>query len=543
MGAAIQPLPFGKYFLLERIATGGMAEIYKAKYRAEGGFEKTLVIKKILPHLAQDDEFVTMFRDEAALTVRLNHTNIVQVFDFGRTGEDYFLAMEYVQGQNLRAVMRRCQELGAPVPIPFALYGTTEVAKGLAYAHSRRDETDTAMQIVHRDITPSNILVSYEGEFKIADFGIAKAAARATGTQAGMIKGKASYLSPEQVLGKQAVDGRADIFALGAVLWEAVVGKKLFTGDSDFEIMNKITSEPIPKPSSRNAAIPPEIDTVVMKCLERDRDKRYSNASALQKDLTVLQTKFAGNITTVDISNFLRRLFKKEMEAEKEASKSFARAPLPNEAALIKAANEGATLAEPGTRGGIAAPARKGSSMATIAIVVALAAMAALAAVAVSRFGKGPSPVETPLAAISPTPLPIASAAASPEPTVSVVTQSSPAPTETAAIVATPHAARSPVVRASPAATAKPTAAAMATPVDASGNATGVVKIDSDPWGEIFVDGKDTGRQTPAFDLKLSEGRHEIRLVNSVRKLEARVTVFVDAKNAQKIAVKLAPIQ
>ena len=160
MGAAIQPQPFGKYFLLERIATGGMAEIYKAKYRAEGGFEKTLVIKKILPHLAQDEEFITMFRDEAALTVRLNHANIVQVFDFGRNGEDYFLAMEYVQGQNLRAVMRRCQELGAPVPVPFALFAITEVAKGLAYAHARRDESDTAMQIVHRDVTPSNNHVS-----------------------------------------------------------------------------------------------------------------------------------------------------------------------------------------------------------------------------------------------------------------------------------------------------------------------------------------------------------------------------------------------
>lgn len=521
MGAATQPQPFGKYYLLERIATGGMAEIFKAKYRAEGGFEKTLVIKRILPHLAQDDDFIAMFRDEAHLTVRLNHANIVQVFDFGKHEEDYFLAMEYVQGQNLRQVMRRCQELGAPVPIPFALLAVNEVAKGLNYAHTRRDDSDQLLGVIHRDVTPSNVLVSYEGEVKIADFGIAKAQSRASGTQAGMIKGKAAYLAPEQVMGRP-IDARVDLFSLGAVLWEMLVGRKLFTGDTDFEIMAKITKGPIPAPSQANAAIPPDIDHVVMRCLERDPERRYPGAAALQKDLTPLLQKYGATVTTVDVSSFLRRIFRKEMEAEREASKSLR---LPT-AAQLDAASEGATLIGGADR--LPAVKRKPGRTAPW-MVAGVGLLVGAGAFLGARFAPAPDAV---IVIASPTPValasPHASALASPGPTPERAAD--PTPTPTPKVTSTKIA----LVRPSPSPSATPTRAA--TPIR-----YGVLKLDSQPWGEIYVDGRKIGRQTPAFDLKLPAGTHEIRLVNPVQKLETSFRITVEADRTVKKSVKLQP--
>ena len=552
MGAAIQPQPFGKYFLLEKIATGGMAEIYKAMYRAGGDFEKTLVIKRILPHLATDQEFVAMFRDEAKLTVRLNHANIVQVFDFSRQGDDHFLAMEYVQGQNLRQVMRRCQELGATVPIPFALYVCMEVCKGLQYAHTRKDDNDEPLGVIHRDITPSNILLSYDGEVKVADFGIAKAASRQGGTQAGMIKGKASYLSPEQVAGKEVVDHRADVFSLGAVLWELLVGRKLFSGDNDFEIMNKISEAEVTPPSKMNASVPSRIDLVAKMALEHDRLKRYPNAASFQKDLSRLLLEFGGSVTTTDIGGFLQRLFKVEIDAEKEASKSMRRLVV-DVAKIESAANEGATLVapEPVDRntepnpGGRRLPAP--APPANRALLAAGAALVAIATVVVAVFlggmiGGGPAvviPTATPVVVVErtpePTPAPVDSAVAVIETPVVLAT---PEQTPVAIRTAKPVASGTPRVVA-PTATPSPKATAVAV----SGKGMGLLKLDSQPWGEIWIDGKSTGRQTPAFDIKLPIGKHKIRLVNSVAKLEASFEVEILAEGVVKKVVKLEPVR
>lgn len=558
MGAAsIQPQPFGKYFLLEKIATGGMAEIYKAMYRAGGDFEKTLVIKRILPHLATDEEFVSMFRDEAKLTVRLSHANVVQVFDFGRHGDDHFLAMEYVQGQNLRQVMRRCQELGATVPIPFALYCCMEVCKGLQYAHTRKDENDQPMGIIHRDITPSNILLSYDGEVKIADFGIAKAVSRHSGTQAGMIKGKASYLSPEQVKGKEVVDHRADIYSLGAVLWELLVGRKLFSGENDFEIMNKIAEAVVDRPSNVNASVPERIDLVSMMALERDRMKRYPNAASMQKDLARLLAEFGGDVTSVDIGNFLHRLFKKEMEEEKEASKSMRRMVIEDakvdEAKVEEAASEGATLNAPdrgdrtaaiGARDATSPSPLAGSRkalpfLAIGATVLVLGTIAAAAvAIGLGRTGETdalPSPTEV-ASAPSPDGSPLVVdpvASPTPERTADVTADATPD------VLATPEATETPRVRV----TRTPPSVTPRTTTVASAKATGILKLDSRPWGEIFVDGKSIGRQTPAFDLKLPVGKHKVRLVNTVQKLEASFDVEITQDTVVKKTVKLRPIR
>src|SRR5262249_41816754 len=213
--AASGPDRFGQYEILERIAAGGMAELYKAKRTGVEGFQKIVAIKKILPHLADDEAFVTMFADEAKLAAQLNHPNIIHIYDLGKIqAGGYFIAMEYVDGRDLRAIETSASELGVPFPVPLAVYVASKVASALDYAHRRRDAESNDLNIVHRDVSPQNILISYEGDIKLCDFGIAKATSKASRTQSGALKGKIQYMSPEQAWGKP-IDRRSDLFSLG----------------------------------------------------------------------------------------------------------------------------------------------------------------------------------------------------------------------------------------------------------------------------------------------------------------------------------------
>nr|HPM41186.1 serine/threonine-protein kinase [bacterium] len=234
-----EPKQFGKYFLIEKLAVGGMAEIYKAKTFGVDGFEKELAIKRILPHCAADKDFITMLVAEAKLSVMLSHANIVQVYDLGKVGEDYFISMEFIHGVNLRDIMYHAREAKVPIPLDISVYIISEICKGLDYAHRKTDQNNSPLDIVHRDVSPQNVLLSYEGEVKIVDFGIAKAAMNISHTMAGILKGKIAYMSPEQATG-QTVDNRTDIFSTGILLYEIVTGTKLFTGESQFEVLKKI---------------------------------------------------------------------------------------------------------------------------------------------------------------------------------------------------------------------------------------------------------------------------------------------------------------
>src|SRR3990167_8278271 len=225
------PKQFGRYFLLDKLAVGGMAEIYKAKTFGVDGFEKLLVIKRILPHCAADSEFITMLIDEAKLSVLLSHTNIVQVYDLGKVGDDYFISMEFIDGSNLRQLLQRAAESETKLPVEICVYIMSEICKGLDYAHRKKDHHNQPLHIVHRDISPQNILISYDGEVKIVDFGIAKAAMNMSQTTTGILKGKVSYMSPEQALGKPLYN-RTDIFSSALVFYEMLVGKKLFSGET-----------------------------------------------------------------------------------------------------------------------------------------------------------------------------------------------------------------------------------------------------------------------------------------------------------------------
>ncbi len=277
-------IPFGNYLLMERIAIGGMAELFKAKQNGLEGFARILAIKRILPHLAANQDFVTMFIDEAKLAAQLSHPNIGHIYDLGKLEDSYFIAMEYVDGKDLRSILREIDAKEARMPFRVAAYVAQKLCSALSYAHAAKDMDGKRMDLVHRDVSPQNILISTTGEVKLVDFGIAKAASKAGHTQTGALKGKLLYMSPEQAWGK-TIDLRADIFALGVVMWEMLAGRKLFYGDSEMSILEKVREAVVEPPRSIREDIPEELERIVLKALEKDASKRYRDCQAMQADL------------------------------------------------------------------------------------------------------------------------------------------------------------------------------------------------------------------------------------------------------------------
>ncbi|HUJ59197.1 MAG TPA: serine/threonine-protein kinase, partial [Kofleriaceae bacterium] len=299
------PLPeqFDKYSILGHLATGGMAEVYLARQGGLEGFEKIVVIKRVRPDLMGDREVTSSFLDEARLVATLQHPNIAQVYEVGFVSDSYFLVMEYVHGADLRQVMQRATELKRPISLANALHVVAQVCEGIHYAHEKRDLRGRPLEIVHRDITPSNVLISHDGAVKVCDFGVAKATNKSTETARGVLKGKYSYMSPEQCRG-QALDRRSDIFSLGIVLYELTTLTKLFTGESDFERLRKIVDGEVPRPASRVKHYPRELEAIVLRALAKDPAQRYQTARGLQvaldefaRDLRLIQS--SASIQTV----------------------------------------------------------------------------------------------------------------------------------------------------------------------------------------------------------------------------------------------------
>ncbi|HZI11878.1 MAG TPA: serine/threonine-protein kinase, partial [Myxococcus sp.] len=276
---------YGKYQLLKRLATGGMAQIYLARSQAAETAGRLLVVKRILPHLTENEDFVKMFIDEARIAARLNHANVVQIFDLGAEGDSFFIAMEYIHGEDLRRLWRHSELRGQPVPVPLICRILIEACAGLDYAHKRTDPTSgRPLGIVHRDVSPQNILVTFEGGVKVVDFGIAKAADQATITRSGVLKGKYSYMSPEQSNG-QRVDCRSDIFALGVVLYELLTGSRLFKRANDIQTLSAVSECRVIPPSHVTTRVPADLDTIVLKALAKDPAERYQEAAHLQAAL------------------------------------------------------------------------------------------------------------------------------------------------------------------------------------------------------------------------------------------------------------------
>lgn len=310
---------FGKYQLIERINVGGMAEVYKARLCGAEGFARLVAIKRILPEVAVDEDFVRMFIDEAKIAVLLSHPNIAQIYDLGREGESWFIALEYVSGRDLRAVLERLRRQGRNLPPRLAAFIVARVAEGLDYAHRRKDPHGHDLQLVHRDISPPNVLVSFDGEVKIVDFGIAKAATKAQKTQAGILKGKFGYMSPEQVRGVP-VDRRSDLFATGTLLFELLTGERLFTGKSDYEVLEKVRRARVPLPVLAQKQVPPELEAVLLKALEREPDDRYQWASELAADLNAWLAALQDPTSADELGSFLREHFLEILEHEKNSA-------------------------------------------------------------------------------------------------------------------------------------------------------------------------------------------------------------------------------
>jgi serine/threonine protein kinase len=307
---------YGKYFLLDKIATGGMAEVFKAKTFGLRGIERLMVIKQILPHLTKDREFVEMFIDEAKISVELSHANVVQVFDLGKIGPNYFIAMEYIDGKDLRATLKKAAAEKKPLSVSQVCYIMIELLKGLEYAHKKKDsKSNQPLNIIHRDISPQNIMLSYEGEVKIVDFGIAKAEHRLNETQAGVLKGKFGYMSPEQATGHE-MDQRSDLFACGILMFEMLTTRRLFLGENDLETLEFIRAAEVPPIGKYNPDVPKELEAIVYKALQREPDDRFQDARTMQLELTKFMFKYNANFSATDLSTYMKGIFVKEMETE-----------------------------------------------------------------------------------------------------------------------------------------------------------------------------------------------------------------------------------
>ncbi|MCA9663278.1 MAG: serine/threonine protein kinase [Myxococcales bacterium] len=304
------PQTIGPYTVLERINAGGMAEVYKAKLHGVEGFERLVAIKRILPHIASDPDFIAMFQAEAKLAVQLTHGNIAQIYKLGRHEDSFYIALEFVDGRDIGALLDYAQKKGKPIPLHYACYIIARVCEGLDYAHHKRGRSGEPLNVIHRDISPPNVLVSFEGEVKLIDFGLAKAASSSIHTQAGIIKGKLAYMSPEQVRGEK-LDLRSDIFAVGIVFYELLTGERLFRKNSDLETYQSVRDCAIPTPSEVNPKIPKRLEAILLRALARDPANRFQTAGELQNAIQEFMFRANFNTRGEQLGQWMRRIFQK----------------------------------------------------------------------------------------------------------------------------------------------------------------------------------------------------------------------------------------
>ncbi len=315
------PRRFGKYTLLRRMATGGMAEIFLALQRSVAGFEKLIVIKRILPAMNQDRGFIDMLLHEARIAATLSHPNIVQTIDVGQVEGTYFIALEHIHGEDLRSIVRQMKKKSVGhFPLEHAIAIILGMCAGLAYAHERRDLDGTPLNIVHRDVSPQNVLVGFAGDVKVVDFGVAKSGASGAveQTKSGQLKGKIPYMAPEQARGEE-IDHRADIFAIGVMLFELTTGRRLFKGATEYETLKLIIEKEYPRPSWVANDYPQRLEEIVMRALSKDSNERYQSAREMQADLEAFVRDEKLPVSSIALAEFMKSLFEEKLAAQKEA--------------------------------------------------------------------------------------------------------------------------------------------------------------------------------------------------------------------------------
>jgi len=579
-----KPIHLGKYELIKRIATGGMAEIYLARVSGLPGFEKIVVVKRILPQLASNQEFVQMFLDEARVAATLHHPNIVQMYDIGAVDGNYFISMEYLHGEDLRSISRAMRQKGQDrVPLEHALCIGVGIAAGLHYAHEKVGFDGKPLHIVHRDITPQNIFVTYDGGVKLVDFGIAKASNRASETRYGSLKGKIPYMSPEQCR-SEPLDRRSDIFSLGILLYEQTTSVRLYRGASEFDVLKQIVEGEIKRPTEVRHGYPVALEEIVMKALAKRREDRYQTARELQAELEAYIREERLVVSPIAMTNWMESLFGQRIEAWRDAQREGRDLAL--HAAEAKAAEEDdgfSTSDQQVVRMPTPVPmtaARRRPNTLWAALVIALAA----GGVAWWMLGSHRSAPTASTAAAAPAPLPpagIVKVTSTPPGAIVFLDgkrweQRTPATIDSVA-AGTPHMVivqlagfrdneqkvtvpagdiqkldvtlekvaepepalqqPSPVAVVTPAHITKPkkpvhvaqkTVKPAQEQKQAPAQGDGLLLIGTTPYCEVLVDGAPKG-VTPLPPLKVAAGKHTITLVNSRFNINRQVTVDVPA--------------
>ncbi|MCP3063372.1 protein kinase [Myxococcus sp. K38C18041901] len=548
----------GRYQLVRKLATGGMAEVFLAKVAGPGGFEKTLVLKRILPHLVEDTSFVEMFLEEARLVAQLNHPHIVQIFDFGEAEGSYFLAMELIDGPNLRRWQRQAASRGRPLAPNICAKVVALAAEGLAYAHDFADPgTGQPLGLIHRDVSPDNILVSRQGAVKVVDFGIAKVAGQKHRTQTGIVKGKVAYMPPEQCQA-DPLDRRVDVYALGVVLYELLTGRLPFEGATELAMMQSIVSRP-PAPVSRHRAdVPSALQDIISTALEKDRERRYPNCRALQADLERFVLSTGEPVGAYQIAQSVELVVEERATAtpapitNREAERTAPSGPAREERAEASDAVglEQTTPQRPHKSAG----ATRGKKLVPVAVTGAVLLLAGGGYALLGRAPSGPEvrgvetkpteevapvPSDAKLAEAKPTdaarPLPSdvkPTEGAQPEPSDVKLAQGeevAPRPTEPSAPDEDDD------LLAPMSGTAEGTARKDGSARAVKG-ATGTVEFRIRPYAVVYLDGKKLG-ETPLGIIDVPEGSHTVTAVNS--RLGKRVTRSFEVKAGTANVFKL----
>lgn len=311
-----------RYELVGELASGGMATVFLGRIGGVGGFQRFVAIKRLHPHLASEQEFVEMFVDEARLAASIHHPNVVPILDIGASDHGYYLVMEYVEGDTLARLLARAASKGERLPMPIALRVILDTLAGLHAAHELRDENDALLGLVHRDVSPQNILVGIDGTSRITDFGVAHASSRLSTTRGGQLKGKLAYMAPEQARG-QGVDRRADVFAMGTVLWEVLAGRRLFKADSDAETLNRVLFEGIPRIREIDPGLPSALDAVAARALEREPEQRYATCAELSDALERAARATRLVASARDVASYVKETIGDDIQQQREAVRAW----------------------------------------------------------------------------------------------------------------------------------------------------------------------------------------------------------------------------
>jgi eukaryotic-like serine/threonine-protein kinase len=522
----LEPVAFGRYTLIRRIAQGGMAEIYLAVQRGPHGFEKVAVLKVILPDLCANEEFTRMFLDEARVAANLDHNNVVRVYDFGEHEGRYFIAMEHLPGEDVASILNAAKKQGRKLPIELACDIVLGAATGLNFAHEMRDVSGRPMNVVHRDVSPSNIIVTYHGTVKLVDFGIARAETNINRTEAGTMKGKVAYASPEQAEGLP-LDRRSDVFALGTTLYEMLSQTRPFKRESDLATLKAVVNDPIPPLRSVRPDAPPQLEQIVLKAMSRDITQRFQSAGELADALGAFLVGMGYVRSERALSELVGGLFDEERRKAKltisrtttDDGQPLATTPsnlkhLPQHLSPIRSQPTlpRVDIEVGGTNSVPLAPSN--AKRLAIAGGVLLLIGGGLGAWQMSK-APAPPPVVV-VAQPAPTPAP---PAPTPAPNPAPVATPTPAPVEPPTAVAPPVA--------TPVEPPKPKPAA---------KARGKLTIDSTPWADVYVAGKKIS-ETPVVDHPLPAGTHQVVLVKEGK--GARTTIEVEIQAGKTTVKKL----